>query len=347
MGGLSDSRAVTKGEPVAPAAPAGLRSGDVLLSVVVPCFNEAAVLPLLHDRLATVLPTLGPRWEVILVDDGSADETWRRMLDLHDPQGRFKAVRLSRNFGHQTAIAAGLAHARGDVVAVIDADLQDPPELLAQCLEHWRAGDDVVYLVRQKRKEGLAKRFLYSAFYRLLDRSSAVAIPRDSGDFCLMDRCVVDLIVSMPERHLFLRGLRAWAGFRQSALPYQRPARAAGETKYPLLKLVGLAADGLFSFSIIPLRLATWFGLLCALAASGWGAFVLVWRLAGFRFLGYTAAELPGWTGGVLLVILFGSLQLVFLGVIGEYVGRIYEEAKRRPRWVTRSLHGFPDNRDA
>jgi glycosyltransferase involved in cell wall biosynthesis len=331
---------VTGDAPLVPAGPQDRRSG--FLSVVVPCFNEAEVLPLLYERLAAVLPTLGSAWEVILVDDGSTDDTWRRLVEFNGVDGRFKAVGLSRNFGHQTAVAAGLAHARGDVVAVLDADLQDPPELLGECLRHWREGDDVVYLVRQKRKEGLLKRSLYSAFYRLLDRFSAVHVPRDSGDFSLMDRRVVDVIVSMPERHLFLRGLRAWAGFRQRALPYERPARAAGETKYPLLKLVALAADGLFSFSIIPLRLATWFGLVCVLAALGWGLFVLVWRILGFSFLGHTASELPGWTGGVLLAVLFGSIQLMFLGVVGEYVGRIYEETKGRPRWIVRSLHGLP-----
>lgn len=320
------------------------RSESILLSVVIPCYNETAVLPLLHERLTTVLPALGPEWEVVFVDDGSTDDTWQRLVELDDPEGRFRAVGLSRNFGHQTAVAAGLAHARGDVVAVLDADLQDPPELLGECLKSWRDGDDVVYLVRQKRKEGWLKRSLYSAFYRLLDRFSAISIPRDSGDFCLMDRRVVDVIVSMPERHLFLRGLRAWTGFRQRALPYERPARVAGETKYPFFKLVGLATDGLFSFSIVPLRLATWFGLLSVLLASGWGLFVLAWRVLGFSFLGHTAAELPGWSGGVLLAILFGSIQLMFLGIVGEYVGRIYEETKGRPRWVVKSVHGLPGN---
>lgn len=314
---------------------------SILLSVVIPCYDEAPVLHLLHERLTKVLPALGPAWEVILVDDGSRDDTLRRLVDFNQADERFKAVGLSRNFGHQAAVAAGLAHARGDVVAVLDADLQDPPEVLSECLDRWRKGDDVVYLVRQKRKEGLLKRCLYSGFYRLLDRFSALPIPRDSGDFCLMDRCVVDVMASMPERHLFLRGLRAWAGFRQSSLPYDRPLRAAGDTKYPLPKLVGLAADGLFSFSVVPLRLATWFGLLCVVLALGWGLFLLVWRVLGFRFLGHTAAELPGWTGGVLIVILFGSIQLMFLGIVGEYVGRIYEETKRRPRWVVRSLHGL------
>jgi glycosyltransferase involved in cell wall biosynthesis len=322
-----------------PAVSAIRRLDSALLSVVIPCYNEAAVLPLLHERLTTVLPGLGPRWEVIFVDDGSTDDTWRLLVELDDPEGRFRAVGLSRNFGHQTAVAAGLAHARGDAVAVLDADLQDPPELLGECLRHWEAGDDVVYLVRQKRKESWLKRSLYAAFYRVLDRLSAVPIPRDSGDFCLMDRRVVDVLASMPERHLFLRGLRAWTGFRQRALPYERPARAAGETKYPFLKLVSLASDGLFSFSVIPLRLATWFGLLCVLLAAGWGLFVVAWRVLGFSFLGHTASELPGWTGGVLLAVLFGSIQLIVLGVLGEYVGRIYEETKARPRWVVRSRH--------
>ncbi len=312
-----------------------------LLSVVIPCYNEIRVLPLLEERLLSTLEALGMAWEVVFVDDGSRDGSYERLAALSVADPRFKVLRFSRNFGHQAAITAGLGWARGEVIAVLDADLQDPPELLATCLQHWREGDVVVYCQREERKEGLLMRLLYGAFYRLLRASSEVAMPLDAGDFCVMDRRVVDVIAALPEHRVFVRGLRAWAGFRQRALPYERPARAAGNTKYRLGKLLALAGDGLFSFTLIPLRVATWLGLLLILASGAWGTFVLAWRLFGFRVFGLTASDLPGWTGFVLLLILFGSVQLVLLGVLGEYVGRIYEETKGRPRWVIEAVHGF------
>jgi dolichol-phosphate mannosyltransferase len=312
-----------------------------LLSVVIPCYNEITVLPLLEERLRSTLGGLGMAWEVVFVDDGSQDGSYERLASLHGQDPRFKVVRFSRNFGHQAAIAAGLGFARGEAVAILDADLQDPPELLATCLTHWRDGDQVVYCQREERKERALMRWLYATFYRLLRASSEVAMPLDAGDFCLMDRRVVDVINRMPEHRVFVRGLRAWAGFRQRALPYARPARAAGETKYGFGRLASLAANGLFSFTLIPLRVATWLGLLLILLSGAWSVFVLAWRLLGFRVFGLTASELPGWTGFVLLLILFGSVQLVLLGVLGEYVGRIYEETKGRPRWVIEAAHGF------
>jgi len=312
-----------------------------LLSVVIPCYNEIQVLSLLEERLRSALAAVGMKWEVVFVDDGSKDGSYERLATLHASDPRFKVVRFSRNFGHQAAIAAGLAWARGEVVAILDADLQDPPELIATCLAHWREGDQVVYCQRAERKEGPLMRVLYDSFYRLLRASSEIAMPLDAGDFCVMDRRVVDVITAMPEHRVFVRGLRAWAGFRQRALPYERPARAAGDTKYRLGKLLALAGDGLFSFTLIPLRVATWLGLLLSLASGAWGVFVLAWRVLGFRVFGLTASELPGWSGFVLLSILFGSVQLVLLGVLGEYVGRIYEETKGRPRWVIEAAHGF------
>jgi dolichol-phosphate mannosyltransferase len=318
-----------------------------LLSVVIPCYNEMAVLPLLEARLRSTLETVGMAWEVIFVDDGSTDGSYLRLVELSSSDPRFKTVRFSRNFGHQAAIAAGLSCTRGEVVGILDADLQDPPELLATCLEHWRQGDHVVYCQRERREASLAKKLLYAAFYRVFRTAADVSMPLDAGDFCLMDRRVVDVIVQMPEHRVFVRGLRAWAGFRQRAVSYDRPARAAGETKYRLRKLLALAADGLFSFTLIPLRLATLLGLLLTAASCAWGLFVLAWRLLGFRVLGHSAGDLPGWAGFVLLLILFGSVQLIFLGVIGEYVGRIYEETKARPRWIVESAHGFGEDAGA
>ena len=314
-----------------------------LLSVVIPCYNESAVLPLLEERLKAALGALGMPWEVVFVDDGSADGTYQQLVLMSAAEPRFKVVRFSRNFGHQAAVAAGLSWTRGEVVAILDADLQDPPELIGTCLAHWREGFQVVYCQRERRKEGLAFRLLYGAFYRLFRAFSEVSMPLDAGDFCVMDRRVVDVIVQMRERHVFVRGLRAWAGFRQRALPYDRPARAAGETKYRFRKLFALASDGLFSFTLIPLRLATWLGLLLTTLSGAWGVFVFLWRLLGFRMMGNTAHDLPGWTGFVLLLILFGSVQLLLLGVLGEYVGRIYEETKGRPRWIVESAHGFAE----
>ena len=314
-----------------------------LLSVVIPCYNEIQVLPLLEERLGAALATTGMPWEVVFVDDGSHDGSYERLAALSARDPRFKLVRFSRNFGHQAAIAAGLAWTRGEAVAILDADLQDPPELIATCLEHWRAGDHVVYCRRAERKEGPLLRALYAAFYRLLRASAEVSMPLDAGDFCVMDRRVVDVITAMPEHRVFVRGLRAWAGFRQREIAYDRPARAAGDTKYRLGKLLALAGDGLFSFTLIPLRIATWLGVLLILASGSWGTFVLAWRVFGFRVFGLTASQLPGWSAFVLLLILFGSVQLVLLGVLGEYVGRIYEETKGRPRWVVEAAHGFGD----
>jgi polyisoprenyl-phosphate glycosyltransferase len=317
-----------------------------LLSVVIPCYDEIEVLPLLEERLRSSLASVGMPWEIVFVDDGSKDGSYERLVGLSAADARFKVVRFSRNFGHQAAIAAGLAWARGEVVAILDADLQDPPELIVKCLEHWRAGDQVVYCRRAERKEGPLMRALYAGFYRLLRLSAEVSMPLDAGDFCVMDRRVVDVITAMPEHRVFVRGLRSWAGFRQRALEYERPARAAGDTKYRLGKLLALAGDGLFSFTLIPLRVASWLGLLLILAAGSWGAFVLAWRVLGFSVFGLTASQLPGWSGFVLLLILFGSVQLVLLGVLGEYVGRIYEETKGRPRWVVEASHGFEPGRE-
>ena len=194
--------------------------------------------------------------------------------------------------------------------------------------------------VRQHRKENVLKRALYALFYRVLWFFSEIQIPLDSGDFCLMDRRVVDVIVSMKERNTFVRGLRAWSGFRQKALTYERAARAAGETKYPFLKLCKLAVDGIFSFSTIPLRMAAWFGVFSAAVCGLFGFFIILWRLIGFSFMGQFASDLPGWAAGAVLTIFFGGVQLTFLGIIGEYIGRIYEETKARPRWVLRSALG-------
>lgn len=311
------------------------------LSVVIPCYNEEAVLPLLEKRLSQALNSLGLSWEVILVDDGSTDRTCEILLRLNTADPRYKVINFSRNFGHQAAIAAGLHYAGGNAVAVMDADLQDPPEILAQCIAKWREGYEVIYAVRRKRKEGLLKRAAYSLFYRLLKSVADVDIPLDSGDFCLMDRRVVETLRALPERNIFVRGMRAWVGFRQAGITFEREARAAGETKYPFRKLVRLAMDGIFSFSTLPLRLAVWLGLSTVCLCLFLSAFILAWRLIGFSFMGHTAQELPGWTGIALALFVFSGVQLLLLGIVGEYIGRIYTEVKSRPRWIVRAVAGL------
>jgi dolichol-phosphate mannosyltransferase len=311
------------------------------LSVVIPCFNEDAVLPLLRARLVQALDALVESWEAVMVDDGSCDTTLVQLREIHAADSRFKVLSFSRNFGHQAAISAGLRYASGDVVAILDADLQDPPEIISPGMDLIRQGYDVVYAVRRRRKEAFFKRAAYRLFYRLLKAVAEIEIPLDAGDFCLMSRRVVNVLVAMPERNVFVRGLRAWAGFRQIGLEYERAARAAGETRYPFAKLCKLATDGVFSFSTLPLRLATYLGFFAVAIAAGTGAFLVIWRVFGFRFMGHTAAELPGWTAAVASFLFLSGLQLLILGFMGEYLGRIYSEVKQRPPWILKEVLGF------
>jgi dolichol-phosphate mannosyltransferase len=313
--------------------------------VVVPCYNEEEVLDLLYERLHKAALGWPEDHEVILVDDGSRDRTWEMLERIHRADPRWKGVRFARNFGHQTAVSAGLHHARGDCVVVIDADLQDPPEELDRFLDRWREGYEVVYAVRQKRKEGPVKRLAYAAFYRFLGLLSDVSIPYDSGDFCVMDRRVVDVLDAMPEHNRFVRGMRAWAGFRQVGVAYERHARAAGDVKYTFSRLVKLAVDGIFSFSTIPLRVATWLGITVSALALLAAVFTLVQRIFAdfFRSIGHGPP--PGFATIVIAIFFLGGVQLVCLGVIGEYIGRIYEEVKHRPLWLARELLGLESSR--
>ena len=307
------------------------------LSVVVPCFDEEAVIHKTHHRLTAVLEEASDlNFELVYVDDGSSDATLDALREIQGNDPRVRVVALSRNFGHQIAVTAGLAEANGDAVAVIDADLQDPPEVLLRMLERWREGVDVAYGVRSAREgETVFKRWTASAFYRLLDRLSDISIPLDTGDFRLMDRKVVDAFLAMPERDRFVRGMVAWTGFRQEPVHYTRAARAAGETKYPLRKMLRLAADSVFSFSLVPLRLAVWLGFLAA-------ALALLGVVYAFAIRFATNEWVPGWAALFIAVLFLGGAQLVLIGVLGEYVGRIYGEAKRRPLYVVKERLGFP-----
>ncbi len=309
-----------------------------VLSVVVPCFNEQDVIRATHERLWQALAGHGKTFEIVYVNDGSSDAT-AGILDgfaAAASGGEVRVVHFSRNFGHQAALSAGLDHVRGRAVGIIDADLQDPPEVLMQMFTRWGEGFDVVYGVRRKRKEGLLKRASYSGFYWLLSRLSEIQIPLDSGDFCVMDESVVECLRGMEEPNPFWRGLRAWVGFRQCAFEYERHARAAGEPKYTFSKLVGLAVDGLLSFSSRPLRLATYLGLM----TSGLAMLSAIYRLAQGLFPDFFARHgyqpVPGFATTVILILVLGGVQLVCIGILGEYLGRIHAAVKHRPRYVVR-----------
>jgi polyisoprenyl-phosphate glycosyltransferase len=326
-------------QPDAPS-PARLGPGTVV-SIVIPCFNEEVVLPMLFERLREVLRDWTCRYEVLFVDDGSTDATWDLLSDCHRRDPRWKAIRLSRNFGHQLALWTGLHQSTGDVVAVLDADLQDPPELLDQFLAKWSEGYDVVFAVRRKRKEGLLKRLAYFTYYRVLGWLSEVDIPLDSGDFAIMDRRVLDALAHCKEQEPFVRGLRAWVGFRQVGLPYERPARAAGEVKYTFRKLTKLALNGIFSFSTRPLRLATWCGVGISLVAFLGVAFTVLQRLFAPQFAQLGLPFIPGFTTTVTAILFLGGIQLICLGILGEYVGRIFLEVKGRPLTIIANSHGL------
>lgn len=304
--------------------------GRALLSVVLPAYNEQEVLPLTYKRFTDMGPTLdqcGVDYELLFVNDGSRDQTPKMLDDLALSDGRVRAIHLSRNFGHQAAVTAGLEMARGDVVAVMDCDLQDPPEVLPRFLEKWRSGFQVIYAIRKKRKEWWGKRLAYWTFYRLLRMTSDIEIPLDSGDFCVMDRAAVSLLNGLPERQRFVRGLRTWIGLKQVGVEYERDARAAGVPAYTLSKLLKLAGDGLVSFSGVPLRLVMRLGLLGVAAAAILG----IWVILDAIFI-HKAPR--GWASLACLVLLMSSIQLLSLGIIGEYLSRIFLEVKGRPTYL-------------
>ena len=331
------SHALEKAHPV-PAHTNGIRAGLAssvadapVLSVVIPVFNEEDNLPQLYSRLVKVLEDTGLVYEILFVDDGSRDDSLRLLHYIASRDEDVAVIELARNFGHQVAISAGIENARGRGVIVMDADLQDPPEVLPQFIEKWREGHDVVYAIRQNRKESWLKRSSYAVFYRLLQRIANINIPLDAGDFCIMDRKVVDILVDMPERNRFVRGIRSWVGLDQVGVTYARDARYAGMPKLTFSRLMYLAMDGLISFSYIPLRMIT---------LLGFGVSVISIILA----IGYTIQKLtrglspPGFATTVVAIFFLAGVQLITIGVIGEYVGRIFEEVKRRPLYVIRKI---------
>jgi dolichol-phosphate mannosyltransferase len=311
------------------------------VSIVIPLFNEEEVFAELIGRVAAVVAKLqgrgegtpadaaGAGVEVILIDDGSRDATPELIEDACRRHPWCRGVLLSRNFGHQTAITAGMRHARGNAVVLLDGDLQDPPEVVEEFLAKLREGFDVVYAVRTQRKENIFKRAAYAAFYRLMKRLATVPVPLDAGDFCIMSRRVVRQINRMPERHRFVRGLRSWVGYRQVGHVYARGARAGGHSKYTFSKLLKLALDGIFTFSEKPLQWSTLAGLLVAAGSFVWGTYIVLWRL-----LSPHHAELQGWATLAVGMLFLGGVQLISIGILGEYVGRIHNEVKGRPLYV-------------
>lgn len=311
------------------------------ISVVIPCYNEAAVLDILFERVEQTASTWGTDYEVILIDDGSTDATWEKIVSYHQLNPRWQAVRLARNFGHQTALRAGLHSVSGDLVAVLDADLQDPPEELSRFFTKWIEGYDVMYGVRQQRKEGPLKRWSYFTFYRLLGVLSQTRIPADAGDFSVMDRRVVDVLQTMPERQPFIRALRSWVGFEQIAIPYERSQRVAGHSKYGIGGLIGLALDGILSSSTYPLRLATWLGVFVSFSAFVGVIAIFLMRVFADQLAPYGFNPIPGTATIIISILFLGGVQLLCLGILGEYLGRIYENVKARPLWTVRETCGL------
>ena len=307
-----------------------------IYSLVIPIYNEEENIAEMYRRLHQVMEQLDGNVELILIDDGSRDRSLSMMRELHHRDNRVHYLSLARNFGHQIAVTAGLNFVQGKCIIVMDADLQDPPELILTMIEKWHQEYQVVYAQRiSRQKESWLKRLTAYLFYRILRRLAKVDIPVDTGDFCLMDRQVVDILNSMPERNRYIRGLRAWVGFRQTSVPFARDPRFAGTVKYTFGKSWALAIDGIISFSTVPLRLATYIGILSAFIALFMILLVLYWRLSE------PFSPIIGYTLITISMFFLGSVQLICIGILGEYIGRIYEEVKGRPLYTLKETGGF------
>jgi glycosyltransferase involved in cell wall biosynthesis len=307
-------------------------NNNPLLSVIVPMLNEEDMVKQTYSRLSEVLKDLNT--EFIFIDDGSTDNTLGILKGLIPADSAHRVVSFSRNFGHQAAFSAGLQEAKGDAVVIIDGDLQDPPELIHKMLEHWNEGYEVIYAQRSRRRgEGLFKLITAKWFYRLLNGMTSVDIPVDTGDYRLMDRKVVDHLNELPERSRFLRGLVCWVGYKKIGVQYERSAREAGESKYPISKMLRLAVDGITSFSTLPLKMALWTGV----ASLGVGFLLIAYAV--ISKIMFPDTTLSGWTSLLTVVVFFGAIQLITIGIVGEYIGRIYEEVKQRPLYLVNKVH--------
>jgi dolichol-phosphate mannosyltransferase len=308
-----------------------------MVSIVIPIFNEQENLPELRRRLTAAMDATGQEWEAIMVDDGSRDDSPRLLREFHDQDKRIKIVTLSRNFGHQPAVSAGIHHASGDCVVLLDGDLQDPPEVIPEMILKWKEGFQVVLGQRASRADGGLRGIGFRLFYPILRRITDLPSSPDAGIFGLMDRSVVDQFNRLPERNRFIPGLRNWLGFRQASVSYHRAERAAGKPKQTLRRLIHYAADAMVSFSYKPLRAATWLGFLVSTAAFLLGFFYIVTFFAWHK-------EITGFTTTIVCILFLGGIQLISIGVLGEYVGRIYEEVKQRPLYIVREKLGLGDH---
>ena len=307
-------------------------------SLVIPIYNEEENLAELYRRISAVMDRLDGPVELILINDGSRDRSLELLRELHEKDSRICYLSFARNFGHQIAVTAGLNFSTGQVVVILDGDLQDPPELIIDMVEKWRQGYQVVYAQRtQRRQESWFKRLPAYMYYRILRHLADVDIPIDTGDFCLMDRCVVNVLNAMPERNRYIRGLRAWIGFKQTAVKFERDPRFAGEVKYTFRKSLSLAMNGLVSFSKVPLRLSIYMGLFAAFVSVLMAFLILYWRIF------YPSSALTGLTIVMMAVFFLGAVQLVSIGILGQYIGRIYEEVKGRPLYTLAEVAGFGD----
>jgi glycosyltransferase involved in cell wall biosynthesis len=334
-GHLTDCRISQRGQQMNSFSNSRQGPNNIKLSLVIPIFNEEAVFDQLKQRLIAALPLLPASTEVLLVNDGSSDATGPLIRELCLQDEHFVGVHLTRNFGHQMAMCSGLELARGEAVAVLDGDLQDPPEILPAFYAKLQEGYDVVYAIRQKRKESIPKRLLYWGFYRLMAALTPIEIPLDTGDFGIMSRRVVDALNAMPERRRFVRGMRCYVGFRQTGLAYERHQRAGGQPKYTWRKLLMLAADGIFTFSEIPLRLATLTGLCSAAFSIFYAVYLLIQRI-------FVTYDLPGFATLAVGLFFLGGVQLICMGILGEYIGRIHNEVKQRPPYIVERVDRKP-----
>lgn len=305
-----------------------------MISLVIPAYNEEDGIEEMYRRILAAASVWGDEFEILIVDDGSRDRTLEICERMAAADPRLKVISLSRNFGHQAAVSAGLMYARGSIVTVMDADLQDPPEELLPFIAKIHEGWDVVYAIRTKRKENLLKRLCYLAYYRILRRLAVLDIPLDVGDFCVMRGEVVDAINQLPERNRFVRGLRSWVGFRQTGMAYERQARFAGEPKYNFSKLFRLAMDGIINFSYKPLQFILSIGLVLAGLGLLGAIFVVVQYLTNWTIIGFNPRNARGWTSTIFVILFFSAVNLICLGILGEYIGRLFEEVKRRPTWI-------------